>query len=67
MSSKVAKLAALGLKVQTYGLKKRAELVKEAAWLRIVQATIGVGAIKAATDASAAAELTSEVESLLEG
>lgn len=65
MSGRAAKLAALGAKLTVYGVKRRAALVKEAAWIRIIQATVGVGAIKAATDVTAAADLTTEVDSFL--
>lgn len=63
--SREAKLAALGAKLTVYGLKRKAAITKEAAWLKAIQITVGAGSLQAAAEAAATTALSAELDAFL--
>ena len=60
-----AKLQELLVSLNTFGLKERARLTKEAAWLEIVRASVGIGAVQSSNLELTKAVVQNEVNDYL--
>lgn len=59
------KLQQLLVALTTFGVKERVRLEKEAAWLRIVQTTTGIGAMRASNAELSQVVVSNEVNDYL--
>jgi hypothetical protein len=63
--TKKEKLAAVQTKLEAYGKAERERLQTEADWLRTVQRSLGIGAVRGLTESAAEADLRAEMDSFL--